>query len=195
MKPLFYSIVIFNLLYLLSACAAAVVGGAAVGTSVAIDQRTTSGMFEDQGIKNKFTELYFADTELNARTHINFTSYNNQALITGEAPNEQDKQTLSNIVDKISNIRRYFNEVQIAPASSIMVRSNDSYITTVVKTNIFNSVKALDGGQAKVVTENSSVFLMGIVTQKQADQITEIARTTNGVKRVVKLFEYINTDQ
>ena len=193
MKHLFYSIIILNLFYLLSGCAVAVVGGAAaVGTSMAIDKRSTSGMFADQGIKNKFTELYFADTALNARTHINFTSYNHQALITGEVPTEQDKQQLDDMVKQITAVNQYFNEVDVAPLTSLMVRSNDSYITTLIKTKVFNSIKELEGGQAKVVTENSSVFLMGLVTQKQANQITEIARTTQGVKRVVKLFEYID---
>lgn len=178
--------------YFLSGCTAAVVGGAVVGTSVALDKRTTGDYVEDQNIKTKFTRLYYHDEVLSKQTHINVTSYNRQILITGEAPTEQQKQQLSNIARRIKNVRHYYNEVAIGQPSSFSSRSNDSFLTSKIKTSVLTNMKELDGAQVKVVTENSSVFLMGLVTRKQGDQITNIARKTRGVKRVIKLFEYPN---
>ena len=179
-------------LYILSGCTAAVVGGAVVGTSVAMDKRTTGDYVEDQNIKTKFTHLYYEDDQLSEQTHINVTSYNRQILITGEAPTEEEKQKLSHIAEQIKNVRKYFNEVIVTKPSSMSTRTNDSYLTSKIKTSVFTHMDELDGAQVKVVTESGSVFLMGLVTREQGNQITDIARTTNGVKRVIKLFEYPN---
>ena len=192
MKLLTTASVILTSLYLLSGCTAAVVGGAAAGTSVALDKRTTGNYVEDQNIKSKFTHLYYQDDNLSEHTHINVTSYNRQILITGEAPSEQLKQKLSQIANQIKNVRKHFNEVVVSEPTSMSVRTNDTYITGKIKTSVFTNMSELDGAQVKVVTENGSVFLMGLVSRKQGDQITQIARTTNGVKRVIKLFEYPN---
>lgn len=178
--------------YFLTGCTAAVVGGAAVGTSVALDKRTTGNFVEDQNIKAKFTHLYYQDKVLSKQTHVNVTSYNLQVLITGEVPLEQQKQQLSDIANQIKNVRYHYNEVIVGQPTSFSSRSNDSYLTSKIKTTVFTNMKELDGAQVKVVTENGSVFLMGLVNRKQGDQITEIARTTRGVKRVIKLFEYPN---
>ncbi len=177
-------------LYFLSGCTAAVVGGAVAGTSVALDNRTTGDYVEDQNIKTKFAHLFYKDDDLSKHTHVNVTSYNRQVLITGEAPTEQQKQKLSEITNQIKNVRRHFNEVSIAQPTSMSSRTNDSYLTSKIKTSVFSHMTELDGAQVKVVTENGTVFLMGLVTRKQGNQITEIARKTNGVKRVIKLFEY-----
>ena len=177
-------------LYILSGCTAAVVGGAVVGTSVAMDKRTTGDYVEDQNIKSKYAHLFYQDKELEEKTHVNVTSYNRQMLITGEAPTEELKQRLSIIAGQIKNVRKYFNEVVITEPTSMTVRTNDTYLTSKIKTSIFTHMSELDGAQVKVVTENGSVFLMGLVTREQGIQITEIARKTNGVKRVIKLFEY-----
>ncbi len=181
MKPFFYSLFILSLIYLLASC------------STIFEKRTSNNFLEDQNIINKFNELYYADKDLYRETHINFTSYNLQPLMTGQVPTEQHKQQLNNIINQVKTVQKHFNEVEIRAPTSIMSRSNDSYITAVIKASIFNNVNRLEGAQVKVVTENSSVFLMGLLTQKQADQITEIARTTRGTKRVIKLFEYIDT--
>ncbi|MDX2504077.1 MAG: BON domain-containing protein [Gammaproteobacteria bacterium] len=180
--------------YFLTGCTAAVVGGAAVGTSVALDKRTTGNFVEDQNIKAKFTHLYYQDKVLSKQTHVNVTSYNLQVLITGEVPLEQQKQKLSDIANQIKNVRYHYNEVIVGQPTSFSSRSNDSYLTSKIKTAVFTNIKELDGAQVKVVTENGSVFLMGLVSRKQGDQITEIARTTRGVKRVIKLFEYPKPD-
>ncbi|MCU7836415.1 MAG: BON domain-containing protein [gamma proteobacterium symbiont of Taylorina sp.] len=178
--------------FTLSGCTAAVIGGVAAGTSVALDKRTTGDYVEDQNIKMKFTHLYYQDDLLNEKSHINVTSYNLHVLITGEVESKKQKQALSKIAENIKNIRQYYNEVVIGQPTSFTSRSNDSYLTGKIKTSVFTSMSELDGAQVKVVTENGSVFLMGLVTQKQGNQITEITRTTQGVKRVIKLFEYVD---
>ena len=174
----------------LGGCAAAVVGGAAVGTSVAVDKRTTGDYVEDQNIKVKFSSLYYDNKDLSKNTHVNVTSYNRQVLITGEVPNDRYKQQLSRIAQQIKNVRHHYNEVTIGQPSSISSRSNDVYITSKIKASVLSNMKQLDGAQVKVVTENGSVFLMGLITREQGNQMTEIARTTRGVKKVIKLFEY-----
>ncbi len=192
MKSLTFIALTLGIIYLLNGCTAAVVGGAVVGTSVALDKRTTGDYVEDQNIKTKFAHLYYQNDELSKQAHINVSSYNRQMLITGEVLTEQQKQQLSDIAGQIKNVRKYFNEAIITEPTSMSSRTNDSYITSKIKTSVFSNMSELDGAQVKVVTENSSVFLMGLVTRKQGQQITEIARKTNGVKRVIKLFEYPN---
>ena len=178
---------------ILSGCTAAVVGGAAAGTSIALDKRTTGNYVEDQNIKMKFGYLYDENELFNDKSHINVTSYNLQILITGEVENEKQKQALSQIARGVKNIRHAYNEAIIAPVTSYSSRSNDSYLTAKIKTSVFTNINELEGAQVKVVTENGSVFLMGLVTKKQGGQITEIARTTQGVKKVIKLFEYTDS--
>ena len=192
MKSLASLTLLFIVGFLQTGCTTAVVGGAIAGGAVAIDNRTTGDFVEDQNIKTKFASLYYGDDELSDKTHVNFTSYNRQVLITGEAPSEALKQRLSTIASQIKNVRHYYNEVVIGQPSSMSSRTNDAYITSKIKTSVLARIKTLDGAQVKVVTENGTVFLMGLVTRHQGDQITDIARTTRGVKRVVKLFEYPN---
>ena len=184
-----YILVLF-IISLLSGCAAAVIGGVAVGTSFAIDNRTAGDYVEDQNIKTKFNHLFYQDQKLSEATHINVASYNRRLLLTGEVQSNTQKQALNNIVKQIKNIRHHYNEVVIAPSSSYSSRTNDVYLTGKIKTAIFTNIKHLEGAQVKVVTENASVFLMGLVSQQQGDQITQLVRTTHGVKRVIKLFEY-----
>ncbi len=192
MKSFTFISLVLLLMHFLSGCTAVVVGGAVAGTSIAMDTRTTGDYVEDQNIKTKYSHLYYQDERLSEQTHVNVTSYNRQLLITGEAPTEQQKQQLGNIANQIKNVRHHFNEVTIGQPSSFSSRTNDTYLTSKIKTSIFSNMQELDGAQVKVVTEHGSVFLMGLVTRKQGDQITEITRTTNGVNRVIKLFEYPN---
>ncbi|MBE9526122.1 MAG: BON domain-containing protein [Proteobacteria bacterium] len=182
-----------SIIAILSGCTAAVVGGAAAGTSVALDKRTTGNYVEDQNIKMKYGYLYDQNELFNDKTHVNVTSYNLQILITGEVETEQQKQALNQMANGVKNVRHAYNEVVIGPITSFGSRSNDTYLTGKIKSSVFANIQELDGAQVKVVTENSSVFLMGLVTQKQGRQITEIARTTHGVKRVIKLFEYTDS--
>ena len=177
------------ILPLLHGCTAAVVGAAATGVVVAQDRRTVGTVTEDEGIEIKTGNRI--SNRFPDGIHINVTSYNRIVLLTGEVPDEATKAEIERIARGVENVRGVFNELAIAGVSSYTVRTNDSIITSKVKANFvddgnFNPI------HVKVVTENSVVYLMGIVTQKEAQEATQIARTTSGVQKVVRLFEYTN---
>lgn len=174
---------------LLHGCAAVAVGGVAAGAAAASDNRTTGTMIEDQNIEMKASQAFFADKELNDQAHINTTSYNTVVLLTGEAPTEELRRRAVELVRNIPRVTHVHNEVTIAAPSSFMSRSSDTVITSKVKAQLLAD-KEVSGLNTKVVTEKGVVYLMGISSRSQGDRATEIARTTGGVQKVVKLFQY-----
>lgn len=173
----------------LAACVPVVVGGAAAGGVMAADRRTSGTYIEDQGIEIK-AEKAISD-QLGDNVHANVTSFNRNVLITGEAFNEDSKAKAESIAKTIENVRSITNELVVAPSSSMSGRSNDAYITSKVKANMV-SENRFPANYVKVVTENSVVFLMGLVTHQEADDAVEIARGISGVEKVVKVFEYMD---
>jgi osmotically-inducible protein OsmY len=188
MRLLFALIASSLLVGSLSGCAPVVVGGAAAGGLMAADRRTSGAYIEDQSIELK-AEKHIGD-KLGDKIHVNVTSFNRNVLITGEAIDEPTKQSAENIAKDVENIRSVTNELIIAGASSMSSRSNDSYLTSKVKTRMITENK-FPANYVKVVTENSTVYLMGMVTRKEAEDAVEIARDTDGVQKVVKVFEYV----
>lgn len=181
-------------LALLNGCAPLVVGGAATGAAVAHDRRTPGTVIEDQTIEFKAYSALRKAEDLYSQSHINVTSYNMIVLLSGETPTEQYKQRAYEIVSDVDRVRRVYNELTVAAPSAIMSRSSDTMITAKVKTSLFN-IKGLEGfdpTRVKVVTENGTVYLMGLLTRAEGDATAEKARTIGGVQRVVKLFEYID---
>jgi osmotically-inducible protein OsmY len=174
---------------LLSGCAPLVVGGAvAGGAMVAVDRRQPDIMASDERI-----ELQAASRigdQLKDKGHVNVTSYNKQVLLTGEASTEPLKQDAERLATGVSEVKGVVNELRVAAPSELGARSNDTYITSVVKSRMVTAQK-FNPVHVKVVTEGSVVYLMGLVTRKEADDATQVARTTSGVKRVVRVFEYI----
>lgn len=173
----------------LAACVPVVIGGAAAGGAMAADRRTSGTYIEDQGIELK-AEKAIVD-QLGDNIHINATSFNRNLLLTGEAFNEDSKAKAESIAKTIENVRSVTNELVVAPTSSLSGRSNDTYVTSKVKANMV-SENRFPANYVKVVTENSVVFLMGLVTHKEADDAVEIARGVSGVDKVVKVFEYMD---
>lgn len=173
----------------LAACVPVVVGGAAAGGVMAADRRTSGTYIEDQGIEFK-AEKAISD-QLGDNIHANITSFNRNVLITGEAFNEDAKAKAESIANSVENVRSVTNELVVAPSSSLSERSNDTYITSKVKASMV-SENRFPANYVKVVTENSVVFLMGLVTHKEADDAVEIARGISGVDKVVKVFEYLD---
>jgi len=174
---------------LLGGCVVAAVGGAAAGgLLVSEDRRTIGTMTEDQTIELKTSSRL--DDKLRS-SHINVTSYNRLALLSGEVPNAGARDEAERIARGIENVRGVFNELQVSGNSSLTVRSNDSYLTSKVKARFLDGQK-FSPLHVKVVTENSVVFLMGLVRRAEADGATEVARTTGGVQKVVRLFEYLD---
>ncbi|MCC6658180.1 MAG: BON domain-containing protein, partial [Rhodocyclaceae bacterium] len=124
------------------------------------------------------------------KVHINVTSYNLKVLLTGEVPDEGIKAELEKAVAGIANVKGVVNEAQVGAVSGFQARSNDTYITSKVKARFIDANK-FQANHVKVVTEAGTVFLLGLVTRKEADEAAEIARTTAGVKKVVRVFEYV----
>ncbi len=177
------------LLPLLNACVPLLIGGAVgAGALVATDRRTSGTYVEDNNIELKaYREI---SHKYRDNSHINFTSFNGVVLMTGEAATEAIKKDAEAFVRTVPNVRNVFNEVAIAGNSSLGARSNDTAITSKVKTR-FVSGRQFMANHVKVITENQVVYLMGIVTKEEADAAAEIASTTSGVQRVVRVFEYM----
>jgi len=185
-------VLIFLLIAIISlqtACTAMVVGGAAAGAAVAIDRRTAGSIVEDENIEIKFTHAYFQNKQVHEKTHINATSYNGWLLLTGEAPNVTLKGQIQDMASNITNVKRIFNEIALSSPTSLRSRSSDTYITSKVKAQLYSN-NSTKGYHVKVITENGIVYLMGIVSESEANNATEVVRKVAGVKRVVKLFEY-----
>ena len=176
----------------LSACAPLVIGGAAVGAMMAFDRRTSGTQIEDESIELRAGSRLrdaFGD-----RAHVSVTSYNRQVLLTGEATTEQVKQQAEQIVSRVENVKGTINELGVMPPSSLTQRSSDTLITGQVKASLVDD-NSLSVSAFKVVTERGTVYLMGRVTQREADRATQIARHINGVQRVVRIFEIISEEE
>ena len=174
----------------LTACVPLVIGGAvASGVLVASDRRTSGAQLEDEGIELRGASRIRAS--LGERGHVNVTSYNRQVLITGEVPTAQDKQTVEQIIAKVENVASVVNELDVAGNSSLANRSSDALVTGRVKAQLVDA-KDLSANAFKVVTERSTTYLMGRVTQREADRATAIVRTTSGVQKVVRVLEVIS---
>ncbi len=174
---------------LLQGCLPVVAAGASGGALAAFDRRSLGTQTDDESIEWKASarvgEKPWEDV------HINFTSFNRRVLISGEVPSEQVRSEVENIVNAVPQVQGLYNELSIGPVTSFSTRSKDSYITTRVKSRFVDSGK-FNAIHVKVVTENGVVFLMGLVTQREADAAVQVARTTSDVKKVVTLFEIIS---
>lgn len=177
----------------LTACVPLVIGGAMVGgTMVAIDRRTSGAQLEDEGIELRAASRI--RTNVGDRVHVNVTSYNRQVLVTGEAPNEQDKLLVGQIVSKVENVGSVVNELAVLGISTLAQRSSDVLVTGRIKASLIDS-KDLISNAFKVVTERGTTYLMGRVTAREADRATAIARSTSGVQKVVRVFENISEEE
>lgn len=176
----------------LGACAPLVVGSFVGGAMVATDRRTSGTQLEDEGIElrsaNRIREM------VGDRVHVNVTSYNRQVLLTGEVPNDRDRQYLAKLISEVDNVRSVVNELAVMPVSSLGDRSTDALITGKIKASMLDS-KDIFASAYKVVTERGNVYLMGRVTQREANRATDIARTVGGVKKVVRVFEVISEEE
>ncbi len=177
---------------LLSACAPLVIGGAAVGALVTIDRRTSGAQLDDEGIELRAGARIRDD--FGDRTHINVTSYNRQVLLTGEVPTEQARQQAEQVVSRVDNVRGIVNELAVMPSTTLAQRSSDTLVTAKVKASLVDA-NDLYVGAFKVVTERGVVYLMGRVTQREADRATQMTRNIPGVRRLVRIFEIISEEE
>lgn len=173
----------------LTACFPVVAGGAAATGAIAADRRTSGIYVEDENIELKAVK--FMETNLGEQAHVNVTSYNRNLLLTGEVPDEAAKTKAEASVKAITNVRSVTNELVVGPKTTISSRSNDTFLTSKIKTK-FVTENQFPANVVKIVTENSIVYLLGIVNTTEADAAAAIASNTDGVAKVVKVFEYIN---
>lgn len=164
----------------------AAVGVGAAFTSVN-DRRTSGTQIDDEGIELRAGNR-IAD-RLGGKAHVNVISFNRNVLLTGEAANESMKGEIEKTVAGVAGVRGITNEIVVAGASALSSRANDSFLTSKVKAR-FVDANYFNPFHVKVVTENSTVYLLGIVTEQEAKLATDIARTTGGVRKVVRLFDF-----
>jgi osmotically-inducible protein OsmY len=173
---------------LLQGCELALIGaGAGAAYSTIEDRRSSGTQLDDDAIELRAVGRIgdrFPD-----KIHVNIAAFNRAVLITGEVPDEAVRAEVERIVQGVPNVRGVTNEVQLAPITSLGERTSDSLITTHVKTRYLRA-NAFNPVHVKVVTEAGVVYLMGVLTEREADDAVDIARTTGGVRKVVKIFEY-----
>jgi hypothetical protein len=172
----------------LTGCAPAMLGGMVGGAMVASDRRTSGTQLEDEGIELRSASA--VRENFGSNVHANITSYNRQVLMTGQVPTARERQQLEQLIGRVENVRSVVNELAVGPASSVGERSSDVLISARVKAAMVDSEDVF-ASIFKVVTERGTVYLMGRVTQREANRATDIARSVGGVKRVVRVFEYI----
>ena len=176
----------------LSACAPLIVGGAVVGGVMAVDRRTAGTQIEDEGIElraaNRIRET------LGDRAHVNVTSYNRQVLLTGEVATAQDRQAVEQMVSQVENVRSVVNDLAVMPPSTLGQRSTDTFITGKVRASLVDA-QDISANSFKVVTERNIVYLMGRVSQREANRATDIARGVTDVRKVVRVFEIVSEEE
>jgi osmotically-inducible protein OsmY len=177
---------------LLPACAPLVLGGAAVGGALfAADRRTSGAQVEDQAIEMKAGARM---KELGTLGNVSATSFNRLVLITGQVPTEADRVALGDAVAKLENVRSVVNELAVVGNATFTASSNDAIISAKVKGALIDA-RDLQSNAFKVVTERGIVYLMGIVTEREAARAAELARTVGGVQKVVRVFEVVSEEE
>lgn len=178
-------------LYLLQGCAPVIVAaGASAGGVIIYDERSLDTMYHDAEIAQQAQYNIKSDSDLKERSHINIASFNRTVLIVGQVTEPELRAKAYKLVSEVPGIARIHNEITVENLSSAKTRSNDTWITTKVKSALL-AEKGLRSAQIKVLTENKTVYLLGLVTQKHADVATNVARSVIGVNKVVRAFEYL----
>lgn len=166
--------------------------GSAVATGAAAmhDRRTAGKLLDDQTIEIKARKAISAEDTLSGESHVNVVSFNGILLLVGQIASEEDRDRVVAAVWNISGIREVVDQLEIGTPTRLLDRSNDTLITSQVKTKLLTA-KDTSGSHIKVVTENKVVYLMGLVTPAEAERATDVARRSRGVEKVVKVFEYL----
>lgn len=172
----------------LQGCFPVVAAGVTTGVLATVDRRSLGTQTEDESIEWKASARI--NEKLGDKAHVNFTSFNRKVLMTGEVPSTEAKADAERIVAGLPNVQGVNNELTVGPASSYSNRSNDAFITSKIKSRSVDSGK-FNPVHVKVVTEAGAAFLLGMVTQAEADSAINVARTTAGVRKVVNLMEII----
>jgi osmotically-inducible protein OsmY len=190
-RPLAKAVLCGALLASLSGCVAMMAGSAVVGAVATADRRTLGAQTEDKSITVKAE--FQVPKVAGENGHVNINSYNRKVLLTGEVKDEAMKAAVEREVRGIANVESVINELQVAGPSSYTSRSSDALVTAKVKASLVDK-KTVSAVSFKVVTENGTTYLMGIVTQREGNIAAQVAQGVSGVQRVVKIFEYISEE-
>ena len=185
MKPL----LVIAFAFFLNSCAPAFIGGVGVSALAIEDRRTAATIFEDQTIEFKAKRKI--KTKYKNNSNVSVTSFNRFVLLTGETYSEDLKNDIAFDVATITNVRNIQNEIIIKAKRSSIDSTNDAFITSKVKTNLVKN-KNVHANLIKVISSSGNVYLMGMVTKKEADLASKIAASTKGVRKVIKIFEYLD---
>ncbi|MCX7177212.1 MAG: BON domain-containing protein [Proteobacteria bacterium] len=172
-------------------CFGAAAVGMGAGVMLAVDRRPTETVLTDEGIEVRGANR--VNAKFGDRAHVNIISFNRNVLLTGEVADAAAKAEAEKLLSGVPNVKAISNELQVSGVSSLGVRSNDAYITSKVKAR-FVDASQFSANHVKVVTEAGTVFLIGLVTQREADAAVEVARTTGGVMKVIRMFEIISEE-
>ncbi len=170
----------------------AIAGGAAIGITTSIvlyDKRDINTIVNDKSISHQVTLRINSDSKLKHQAHIVINTYNGWVLLAGQTPNKQLRSKAQSLAKSVTGIKRLYNEINVAPNSSLKQHFIDSWITTKIKTKLLNKNK-FSMGSISITTENSTVFFMGMVTKSQAKIIADVASQISEVKKVIKIFQY-----
>jgi len=160
-----------------------------MGSFSATDRRTAGTVIEDNAIESKAND--HIEAKYKATVHVNVTSFNRFALITGEVPTDEIKTQVARLVGSVPNVKGFANELTVGALSKFGSRSSDAFITSSIKSLLNKSTK-VQADQVRITTENGIVYLMGLTTRAEADAASDIASTVRDVKKVLRVFEYIN---
>ncbi|WP_434103441.1 division/outer membrane stress-associated lipid-binding lipoprotein [Haemophilus influenzae] len=191
LSPLKKLAILLGATIFLQGCVAAVIGGGAVAAKVATDPRTTGTQIDDETLEFKVENAVERDAQIKAEGRVNAVSYNGRVLLIGQVPNSDVKDTATALAKGVKGVNEVYNELTVSSKISFAQISKDSWLTTQVKSKMFvdGRVKATD---VKVISENGEVFLLGNVTQSQANAAADIASKISGVKKVIKVFKYLD---
>lgn len=191
LSPLKKLAILLGATIFLQGCVAAVIGGGAVAAKVATDPRTTGTQIDDETLEFKVENAVEKDAQIKAEGRVNAVSYNGRVLLIGQVPNSDVKDTATALAKGVEGVNEVYNELTVSSKISFAQISKDSWLTTQVKSKMFvdGRVKATD---VKVISENGEVFLLGNVTQSQANAAADIASKISGVKKVIKVFKYLD---
>jgi osmotically-inducible protein OsmY len=177
----------------LQGCIPLMLGGAVGSAFMATDRRTSGTQLEDQGIELK-GESKARDVMADRGGHINVNAYNRQVLLTGEVPNEDDKVAVERAVARVENVTSVVNELSVSFSSSLSSRSSDVLLAGKVRATLVDA-RDLMANAFKIVVERGEVYLMGMVTEREANRAAELTASIKGVRRVVKVMQVISEDE
>ncbi len=184
------SLIILGTVVLLQGCAAAVVAGTASAITAANDRRTIGSQIDDSNIEIKASIAISEVDRLQKFAHISAVSVNGIVLLVGQVANEEMKNEANKAIESVAGIRKIHNQIRIGSNIGVTTQTHDSWLTSKVKAQLLTA-KNISSNNIKVVTENAEVFLMGLVSDAEAEQAVNIARNVSGVERVIKVFEYL----